>query len=229
MHFKFITGRSITQLTVASKNVTIELRHDDADLDDANGFGFVALSITTGGAVDAMSYPDMIHSLGYMSSPEFHVLQGMASTFLPSIIHPLKKPIMSALGGAFIHPSGVSPIATMDILKAPTSRDLAGALHAEFMAQEGGAVGGGLFSSLKNVFKKGISGIGKGAKAAVRIGKTLANVLTRGAEIAKVFQVPLGLVSPSAAALLGRGIEAAETVQRGIGLGIPIAESLAGE
>ena len=52
---KDIAGRSITQVTVASKNVAIELCHDDALLDDAAGFGFVALSITTLGASTVVS------------------------------------------------------------------------------------------------------------------------------------------------------------------------------
>ena len=189
-------------------------------------------ALGTGGAlVDGMSYPDAIHMLGAMSNQDYHTLQGLASMFLPSAVHPMKRPLMSMIGGAFKHPADISKVATNDILRAPNPMFLSKILHSEWLDHAKGLpTGGGLFSSIKNALKKGVQGLAKGAKIAVGIGKRLVGAINTGKQIAKSFQGPLAAISPGAAELVGRGLKAAEGVQRGIGLGLgvagPVAEGL---
>ena len=189
-------------------------------------------ALATGGAlVDDMSYPEMIHMLGSMGNEDYHVLQGLASMFLPSAVHPLKRPLAEMIGGGFKHPANISRAATNDILRAPSPMFLSKVLHSEWLDRvKGMETGGGLFDSLKNALKRGVTGLAKGAKAAVGIGKKLVGAINKGKGIAKSFQGPLSRVAPGAAAVLGRGIKAAESVQRGIGLGLgvagPVAEGL---
>lgn len=182
-------------------------------------------SITSPSQVDGMSYSDMIHTLGHMDNSEYHTLQGLASAFLPRIAHPLKRSYMALLGGSFVHPPGISEVATMDILKSPNGRELASALHSEFgEAQKGKQVGGGLFSSLKNVFKKGLSGLGKGLRGALHIGKKASSALSRGKDIARILQGPVAQFAPGLSGALEKGIGLAEKAEHGIGVGLPVLE-----
>lgn len=186
-------------------------------------------ALSTGGAlVDNMTYPDMIHTLGSMDGEDYHVLQGLASMFLPSAIHPLKRPLMDMIGGAFKHPPDISKVATNDVLRAPNPRFLSRVLHSEWLDRSKGMnTGGGLFDTLKNLFKRGVKGLSKGSKSAVKIGKKLMTAIDKGKGIAKSFQAPIAQVSPGAAKLVERGLKAAEQVQRGLGLGIGVAEPVA--
>lgn len=188
-------------------------------------------SLPTGGAslqgfIDNMSYPQMIHTVGHMDAETYHVLQGVASMFLPKAIHPLKKPYIKALGGA-IHAPGVSKVATMDILKSPTGAQLSAALHGEWLDHQAGRnVGGGLFDSLKSVIKKGVATVAKGARSALGIGKKLRGALQKGTAIAKSFEAPLTAVLPGAGALLKKGITHAEALDVGLGVGLAAGEKI---
>ncbi len=178
------------------------------------------------GFVSNMSYPQMIHTVGHMDAPTYHALQGVASMFLPKIVHPLKRPYMAAFGGA-IHAPGVSRVATADILKAPSGAHLSAALHQEWLDQQAGRnVGGGLFDSLKMVIKKGVSAVSKGAKVALGVGKKLRDALSKGTAIAKSFEAPLTAVLPGAGALLRKGITGAEALQEGLGVGLAAGEKI---
>ena len=168
----------------------------------------------------------MIHTVGHMDAETYHTLQGVASMFLPKIVHPLKRPYMAALGGAF-HAPGVSRVATTDIVKAPTGAQLSAALHQEWLAQQAGHnVGGGLFDSLKMVVKKGVSAVAKGAKTALGIGKKLRDALQKGTAIAKSFEAPLTAALPGAGALLKKGITGAEALDVGLGVGLAAGEKI---
>lgn len=217
---------------VAAKPVVEDLPASAKDPVDFGGSLPTGGVIPTGGAaqlpeIDRMSFPAMIHTLGAMDQPTFHILQGMASTFLPRVIHPLKKPFMAALGGALLHPPGISKVATMDIVKAPTPQQLAMALHTEWLdSMKGRDVGGGLFDSLKSVIKKGISVVSKGAMKALQVGTKLRGALQKGTAIAKSFQAPLSAVVPAAGELLGKGIKGAEALDVGLGIGLAAGEKI---
>ena len=193
----------------------------------STGGALPADSVNLQGFVDNMSYPEMIHTIGHMDSDDYHSLQGIAAAHLPNVRHPLKVPMMTALGGSFDHPQGVSKVATKDIVLAPTQRHLAGMLHSEMIDQQGGRdVGGGLFDSIKNVVKKGVSGLARGAKAALGIGKKLRGALSKGVSIAKSFEKPISAAFPAAGQLLQRGISAGQALETGIGVGLAAGEKI---
>ena len=193
----------------------------------STGGALPADSVSLQGFVDNMSYPEMIHTIGHMDSDDYHSLQGIAAAHLPNVRHPLKVPMMTALGGSFDHPQGVSKVATKDIVLAPTQRHLAGMLHSEMIDQQGGRdVGGGLFDSIKNVVKKGVSGLARGAKAALGIGKKLRGALSKGVSIAKSFEKPISAAFPAAGQLLQRGISAGQALETGIGVGLAAGEKI---
>jgi hypothetical protein len=169
----------------------------------------------------------MIHTIGHMDNDTFHQLQGIAAAHLPRMAHPLKVPIMASLGGSFAHPFGISRVATKDIALADSQRALSTMLHSEFLDRESGRdVGGGLFDSLKNVVKKGVTGLAKGAKTALGIGKNLRGALQKGTAIAKSFQEPLSRAFPAAGEVLKGGVGAAEALEAGLGLGISAGEQI---
>lgn len=191
--------------------------------------------------VDNMSWEQMIHTLGSMSAEQHHVLQGLASSML-GMPHPLAAHIKAGLGGSFVHPKSVARMATRDILKAPTAQKLSQALHAEWMDMMAGKdVGGGLFSSLKMLLKKGVSGaksaissVAEGAKGAVRalaagagaanmVGKSVSNAIDKGLQVASVLSPAVGAVSPALGTQLERGVSAAQRAQELVGRGTEIA------
>lgn len=191
--------------------------------------------------VDDVSWQDMIHTLGAMPPESYHMLQGIAAAYLDQQ-HPYAVPAKTALGGSFSHPKHISKIATKDVLKAPTPQALSKALHAEWVdMMQGKDVGGGLFSSLKNLFKKGVSGagkalkalgkgatsavqiLGKGAKGAEMIGTSLGNALQQGVEIANALQPVAQLAGPRAEALLGAARETGKSLQEAVGRGTQAA------
>lgn len=194
--------------------------------------------------VDAVPWQAMIHTLGAMDMPTYHMLQGLAAAHL-GIAHPLSAPLKASLGGSFIHPKNISRMATKDILKSHTPQILSTALHNEWLDMMNGKdVGGGLFSSLKMLVKKGVAGgkqalsaIASGAKSAVRIlssgamagqmaGKSLSNAIKQGVEIANAVQPALSQLSPAAGELLGRGTELVQRGQEAVDKGVLIGSQV---
>ncbi|MEE8323430.1 MAG: hypothetical protein V3R57_07400 [Candidatus Bathyarchaeia archaeon] len=162
--------------------------------------------LRTGGKMDVdktlqfvtsdMTYPEAVHALGQMDDETFYILQGLGGAFLPNVDHPLREPYIKHFGGGFQHPSNISKVATMDLLKAENPRRLAQMLHTEWRDHNRGhKVGGGLLDSLKNVFKKGVSGLKTGTKAAFSAGKKLHSALERGIDLAEQLAGPLGAVA----------------------------------
>lgn len=201
-------------------------------------------AIQTGGAVNRVkdtregalkplrsgikSYPQLYHILGHMEGGEFNTLQGLAAAHLVDEPHPMKRPIMDSLGGDFVHPRTISKVATRDVLKAPTAQMLSKAVYQEFLdSLSGRDTGGGLFDSLKNLFRKGLSAVSKGTKGALKIGKTLSNAISRGSEIAKTFQEPIAGLSPALGEILRKGLGAAETIERGLETGLNVGQQVA--
>lgn len=191
--------------------------------------------------VDNMSWEQMIHTLGSMTAEQHHVLQGLASSML-GMPHPLAAHIKAGLGGSFVHPKSVARMATRDILKAPTAQKLSQALHAEWMDMMAGKdVGGGLFSSLKMLLKKGVSGaksaigsVAEGAKGAVRalaagagtaqmVGKSVSNAIDKGLQVASVLQPAVSAVAPGLGEKLEAGTAAAQRLQGLVQQGTGIA------
>ncbi len=162
--------------------------------------------LRTGGKMDVdktlqfvtadMTYPEAVHALGQMDDETFYILQGLGGAFLPNVDHPLREPYIKHFGGGFQHPANISKVATMDLLKAENPRRLAQMLHTEWRDHNREhKVGGGLLDSLKNVFKKGVSGLKSGTKAAFSAGKKLHSALERGIDLAEQLGGPLGAVA----------------------------------
>ena len=107
---------------------------------------------------------------------------------------------------------------------------LSKAVHQEFLdSLMGKNTGGGLFDSIKNLFQKGLKTVAKGAKGALKVGKTLRNAISKGADIARTFQEPISAISPSIGALLRKGLGAAETLERGLETGLGVGEKISGQ
>ncbi len=192
--------------------------------------------------IDNMSIQEMIHTLGSMDMQTYHTLQGLAAAHL-NHPHPLATGLKLGLGGSFIHPKNISKLATKDILKANTPQQLSRSLHSEFMDMKRGMdVGGGLFSSLKMLVKRGVAGsrqalsaLGEGAKKAVKglssgvstagmVGKSLSNAIKQGIQIANVISPALSQLSPAAGELLQRGVGAAEQAQKLAERGVQVSQ-----
>lgn len=209
--------------------------------------------IATGGIlnpddIDNLPWQAMIHTLGAMDQPTYHMLQGLAAAHLGQT-HPYAAPLKAALGGSFIHPKNISRLATKDILKANSPQILSTSLHNEWLDMMNGKdVGGGLFSSLKMLAKRGVAGaksalsaVSKGAQSAVKalssgaktagmIGKSLSNAINQGIEIANVLQPAIGALHPATGELITKGVTTAKDLQaqvkRGTALATQVAEGL---
>lgn len=207
--------------------------------------------LPTGGAVmteeqiDNLQYPHVIHALGAMDPAAYHMLQGLAASSL-GMMHPMSASLKEHLGGAIgQHPKDISRVATKDIMKAHTPQMLSMALHDEFVDHlKGVDTGGGLFSSLKSLLKKGTAGAGKAAKALARgakgavsalsagaktgamVGKSLSGAIQQGINIANVLNPALQAISPAAASAVSAGVESGKALQQGIGRGVKIAEGV---
>lgn len=180
--------------------------------------------------IDKMTHEDMGHALSDMDNQTFHIMQGVGGAFL-NMRHPMAGVAKAHLGGAFVHPKSVARMATKDILKAVHPLQLANILHEESQDQKRGMdVGGGLLSSLKAIFKKGVSRgreLLKDPKAALtgatQIADQLSKAIRKGISIAKV-------LSPAIAAVggpdIGRVIEAAERVKGAVEAGKGVAERI---
>ena len=180
--------------------------------------------------IDKMSHEDMFHTLGEMNLPDYHMLQGVASSFL-GMEHPLREPMMRHLGGGFVHPTSIFKAATRDILKAKHPQELARAVHGEFLDQMKGAdVGGGLLDSLKSLFRKGVSRV-KGLpakvpgalKGAQLIGSRLSSALRAGQQIASILAPAL---PPAAREKVEKVAELAGKAQAGVQRGRDVAKQI---
>ena len=195
--------------------------------------------------IDQLSPHVFIHMLSTMDMPTYHMLQGIAAKYL-RMQHPLGKIVGRVLGGDFILPKTLSKIAMRDVLKARTPQELAMALHSEWIDMMDGKltpteVGGGLFSSLKVLVKKGVAGgrkalsaLASGAAQAVRavsagamgaqmIGKSVSNALTQGLEIANSLQPIIQEVFPKSEGVLTAGLGKANAAKELLDRGINIA------
>ncbi len=178
-----------------------------------------------------MTYPEAVHALGAMDPETFYVLQGVAGGFLKNVDHPLREPYVKHFGGGFEHPSNISKVATRDIMKAETPCKLAGMLHSEWRDHNRGhKVGGGLLDSLKNVFKKGVSGLKSGSKAAYEAGKKLHSALERGISIAEQLAGPLAPLKEYIPENVGEkvksAIDKAESASKTLGTALKVAEQV---
>ena len=192
-------------------------------------------AVQTGGVVsdemiDKMTHGDMGHILNNMDNQTFHIMQGIGGAFL-NMSHPMAEVAKTHLGGAFVHPKSVARMATKDILKSVHPLQLANILHEESQDQRRGMnVGGGLLSSLKALFKKGISRgreVLKDPKAtltgASRIASQLSNAIKKGVEVAKVLSPVIQAVGGPD---IGSLISGAERVKSGLESGKKVAEQL---
>lgn len=196
-------------------------------------------------AIDQLDPHVFIHMMNNMDMPTHQMLKGIASNFL-GIEHPLKQITRGALGGDFTFPKNLSKIAMRDIIKAKSPQELAGALHSEWLDMMSGKLsaeemGGGLFSSLKTLVKKGVKGartalkaLGKGAATAVRavsagakgaqhIGKSVSNALMQGIEVANALSPIIQEVFPQTEGVLKAGLGKANAANELLKRGIDIA------
>ncbi len=178
-----------------------------------------------------MTYPEAVHALGSMDPESYYILQGVAGGFLKDVDHPLREPYIKHFGGGFEHPANISKVATRDIMKAETPCKLAGMLHSEWRDHNRGLkVGGGLLDSLKNVFKKGVSGLKTGSKAAYEAGKKLHSALERGISIAEQLAGPLAPLKEYIPENVGEkvksAIDKAESASKTLGTALKVAEEV---
>lgn len=198
--------------------------------------------------IDQLSPHVFIHMLANMDMPTYNMIQGIASNFL-RVQHPMGKIIANALGGSFDFPKNLSKIAMRDVLKAQTPQQLSHALHSEWLDMLSGKLsdeelGGGLFSSLKTLVKKGVAGgkkalsaLASGAAAAVRavsagamgaqmIGKSVNNALMQGIEVANSLSPIIQQVFPSTEGVLKAGLGHANAAQELLSRGIDISSQV---
>lgn len=185
-------------------------------------------SISTGGALKQepfgiqvtpesamrLGYPAYIHALGSMSPQDFHLLQGLASAYMPTIAHPMKDLVKSQFGGSlpFKLPRNISRVAHKDILKAITPQQLSNALHMEMLDMGKSKKGGALLDSIRNLYSKGVSGLKRGATALVKGAKAGVGALKTGLQIGS--------------AVGGIGLNVAERLSNNLNTGIQIANTL---
>lgn len=209
--------------------------------------------VLSGETIDKLAPHVFIHMLSNMDMPTFHMLQGIAANYL-KMEHPLNKIIGASLGGDFVMPKTLSKIAMRDVLKAKTPQELSSALHSEWLDMMDGKltpteVGGGLFSSLKVLVKKGIAGgkkalsaLATGAAAAVRavsagamgaqmVGKSVNNALMQGIEVANSLSPIIQSVFPKTEGVLTAGLghanAAKELLERGINIAGQVEQAVA--
>lgn len=197
--------------------------------------------------IDQLSPHVFIHMLSAMDNPTFHILQGIAANYL-NMEHPLRKVVGGSLPSSFIFPKKLSKIAMRDILKG-SQHQVAMALHGEWLDMMDGKLtedelGGGLFSSLKTLVKKGVSGakvalsaVAKGAKGAVRalsgaamgaqtVGRSVNNALMQGIEIANSLAPVIQQVFPKTEGVLKAGLGHANAAQELLNRGIDISSQV---
>lgn len=199
-------------------------------------------------AIDQLDPHVFTHMLNNMDMPTHHILKGIASNFL-GVEHPLRLITKKALGGDFKFPKHLSRIAMRDIMKANSPQQLAGALHSEIVDMQSGKLsreemGGGLFSSLKTLVKRGIKGartalgaLGKGAASAVKaiasgakgaqhIGKSVSNALMQGIDVANALSPIITDVFPASEGVIRSGIGHANALKELSDRGINVASQV---
>lgn len=196
--------------------------------------------------IDQLDPHVFTHMLNNMDMPTHNLLKGIAANYL-GVEHPMRLITRSALGGDFKFPKHLSRIAMRDIVKANSPQQLASALHSEIMDMQSGKLsreemGGGLFSSLKTLVKRGVKGartaltaLGKGAAGAVKaiskgaagaqhIGKSVNNALMQGIAVANALSPIITEVFPASEGILKSGIGHAKAASELTKRGIDIAE-----
>ncbi len=159
----------------------------------------------------------MIHSVQHMTPHEFGLCRGIASNFL-KIPHPMDGHLKRHLDN-FKIPKGISKVALRDIIKAKSPHHLAEALHSEFLdMKKGMKVGGGLFDSMKSVFKKGLSGSKRLTSGIVNVSKSFDNIMKRGLLIAEAIEPLVEIIDPD----LGRAFSSAVKTARAIKTGAKV-------
>ena len=192
-------------------------------------------SLETGGAfekaknmVQNMQHPDMINILQHMSLPEFGLLQGIAGSSIGNAIHPMKGLIRKHLGGKFEHPKGVSRVATKDILKG-NQQDLMRALHDEFLDMKAGRrVGGGLLSSLKHHFIRGLRGLNSKLGSGIAIARKFEKILSLASKFAQDVSPSLQTAFPAQSGLIKGAVSGLSAIEKGVKKGIKISEGAKG-
>lgn len=198
--------------------------------------------------VDQLSPHVFIHMLNNMDMPTYQIIKGIAANYL-GMEHPLRKIVRGALGGDFVFPKTLSKIAMRDVMKAQNPQQLANALHGEWLDMMSGKLspeetGGGLFSSLKVLVKKGIAGgkkalsaLASGAAQAVRIvsagamgaqmiGKSVNNALMNGIEVANSLSPIIQTVFPQTEGVLKSGLGKANALQELLARGIDLSSQV---
>ena len=178
--------------------------------------------------IDRLTHHGMGQVLQNMDLSQFHILQGVAGAHLsPMPNHFMSAVAKQVLGGSFTHPKDISKMATRDILRAVTPQQLSTALHLEMLdMRKGMNVGGGLLSSLKHHFKRGMDGLQSRFGAATNFGKSLSSALSKGIKVGQAFSPVVNALFPGAGALLKTGITAAEALKAGLETGIRVGESI---
>lgn len=217
---------SLDSITKSSSAITgIPSPTSDRILDVKKGGAIVG---NLQGVVSKLTHNGMIQILNHMTPQQFHVLQGVAGSFLPQFEgHPLTGVARKTLGGSFTHPRNISKMATRDITRAVSAQQLATALHAEMMdSQKGLDVGGGLLDSLKHGFNRGFDGLKSGIASGNRLGSVLHGALSTGIQVGQVFQPVVESLFPGSGALIKSGISSAEALKAGLETGIRAGEAL---
>lgn len=178
--------------------------------------------------VDRLTHNGMTQVLQHMNPVEFHSLQGIAGAHLPQFnAHPMAGIAKQVLGGSFTHPRDISKIATRDIMRAITAQQLSVAMHMEMMDNHKGIpVGGGLLSSLKYHFKRGIDGFKSKLKSGLQFGQKMQGALKRGIELGQAFSPIVNALFPGAGALLSAGLTGAKLLQAGLEKGVKVGEKI---
>lgn len=178
--------------------------------------------------VDKLTHNGMIQVLQHMTGGQFHILQGVAGAHLPNFdAHPLIGISKLVLGGSFTHPRDISKMATRDIMRAVSPQQLSTALYMEMKdSLRNINVGGGLLSSLKHHFKRGLEGLRSKLSAGTKIGKTIQKALEFGINAGKIFSPIVEQIFPGAGALISSGISAAEALKAGLEKGVRIGEKV---
>lgn len=178
--------------------------------------------------VQNMNHSSMINLLHHMPLPDFSLLQGIASSSLGNVLHPMKNIIRQHLGGKFEHPRGISKVATKDILMG-SQLDLAKALHHEFVdMQNGRKVGGGLLDSVKHHFIRGLSGFNSKLKSGLEIAKKFERILHRANQFAEQVAPSLKSALPQFEPLIETGLSGLKALDVGLEKGIALAEGAGG-
>lgn len=157
----------------------------------------------------------IIHSIQHMTPHEFGLIRGVASNFL-KIPHPMDNHLKNHLG-SFTFPKGISKVAMRDILKVKSPHHLAEALHGEYMDfKKGIKTGGGLFDSIKSIFKKGLSKTKGLSKGVVNVSSSFDKIMKRGLIIAEAIEPLVELIDPNLGIAFSSALKTARKIKTGV-------------